>query len=129
MLGEGAAGDDEGAEGEAAEEEEEEEVNLHTAASDGNVEVLKQLLDAGAAVDEVDEEGRTALHFAGECMGGQVPGNLVHPHQMVRCCLYQKVAVSGGVVREWQMFRVLPHGCMHKPESSILHGVSKGVYP
>lgn len=64
MLGDGA----EGAEGEQAEgeqeEEEEEEANVHSAASDGNVEVLKQLLDGGAAVDEVDEEGRTALHFA-----------------------------------------------------------------
>lgn len=30
----------------------------------GNAEVLKQLLAEGAAVDEVDEEGRTALHFA-----------------------------------------------------------------
>jgi ankyrin repeat protein len=30
----------------------------------GNAELLKQLLAEGAAVDEVDEEGRTALHFA-----------------------------------------------------------------
>ncbi len=30
----------------------------------GDVETLKQLLAAGAAVDEVDDEGRTALHFA-----------------------------------------------------------------
>lgn len=71
MLGEGAEGAEGAAEGdEAAEEEGEEEVNLHTAASDGNVEVLKQLLDSGAAVDEVDDEGRTALHFAGGCCCG-----------------------------------------------------------
>lgn len=30
----------------------------------GNEELLKELLAAGADVDEVDEEGRTALHFA-----------------------------------------------------------------
>eukprot|EP00878_Enallax_costatus_P000502 GHUV01000596.1.p1 GENE.GHUV01000596.1~~GHUV01000596.1.p1 ORF type:complete len:328 (+),score=157.40 GHUV01000596.1:205-1188(+) len=64
MLGEGAEGAEGAAEGDEAAEEEEEEVNVHTAASDGNVEVLKQLLDGGAAADEVDEEGRTALHFA-----------------------------------------------------------------
>jgi ankyrin repeat protein len=34
------------------------------AAAAGNEELLKELLAAGADVDEVDEEGRTALHFA-----------------------------------------------------------------
>jgi ankyrin repeat protein len=30
----------------------------------GNADLLKELLTAGADVDEADEEGRTALHFA-----------------------------------------------------------------
>jgi hypothetical protein len=59
LLGEGAAGDEE------EEEAEEEEINLHAAASDGNAEQLKQLLDeADVDADQADEEGRTALHFA-----------------------------------------------------------------
>lgn len=55
----------EGALAEGEEEEyEEEEATVHSAASAGDVELLKQLLEQGANVDEVDEEGRTALHFA-----------------------------------------------------------------
>ncbi len=53
----------EGAEGEE-EEEEEGEDTVHSAASAGDVELLKKLLEAGANPDEGDEEGRTALHFA-----------------------------------------------------------------
>ncbi len=30
----------------------------------GDVELLKKLISEGANVDEADEEGRTALHFA-----------------------------------------------------------------
>jgi len=62
----------------AAEEEEEEEAEPATpiiaAASAGDAEVLKQLIaDKAAGVDDRDEEGRTALHFASgygetECM-------------------------------------------------------------
>lgn len=36
----------------------------------GDVGLLKQLLEAGADVDEADEEGRTALHFA--CGYGEI---------------------------------------------------------
>lgn len=62
LLGEGA----EGAAEDDEEAEEEEEINLHAAASDGNAEQLKQLLeDADCDVNQADEEGRTALHFAG----------------------------------------------------------------
>lgn len=55
-----------GAEGEDGEEGEEEEVDdtVHGAASAGDVEKLKALVEAGANVDEADEEGRTALHLA-----------------------------------------------------------------
>jgi len=56
---------EEGAVPEGDEEgEEEEEANLHAAASAGDVDLLKKLLEEGANVDEADEEGRTALHFA-----------------------------------------------------------------
>lgn len=58
--GEGGEGEEEEEEG----EEEEELPNVHSAASGGDVEQLKQLLETGSAVDEADEEGRTALHFA-----------------------------------------------------------------
>ncbi len=34
------------------------------ALSAGDVELLKKLIGEGANVDEADEEGRTALHFA-----------------------------------------------------------------
>lgn len=36
----------------------------------GDVEAIKQLLEAGANTDEADEEGRTALHFA--CGYGEI---------------------------------------------------------
>lgn len=52
------------AEGEEAEAEGEEVANLHTAASDGDADLVRELLSSGADVDEADEEGRTALHFA-----------------------------------------------------------------
>jgi ankyrin repeat protein len=57
-----------------AEEEEEPENPIIAAASAGEVEQLKQLIaDKAAEVDDRDEEGRTALHFASgygevECM-------------------------------------------------------------
>jgi hypothetical protein len=55
----------EGAEEGEGEEEEEGEPGLHSAATDGDADKLKELLDAeGADADEADEEGRTALHFA-----------------------------------------------------------------
>jgi len=50
--------------GEAEEEEEEEEDTVHSAASNGDVEVLKELLKNGANKNEKDDEGRTPLHFA-----------------------------------------------------------------
>lgn len=50
--------------GAAGAEEEEDLVDLHTAASEGEPELVKELLAAGAGVDEQDEEGRTPLHFA-----------------------------------------------------------------
>jgi ankyrin repeat protein len=63
LLGEGAEG---AAEDDEEQEEEEEEINLHAAASDGNAEQLQQLLEAADCdVNQADEEGRTALHFAG----------------------------------------------------------------
>lgn len=52
------------AEGEEEYEEGESEPTVHSAASEGDVDLLKQLLEEGADVDAVDEEGRTALHFA-----------------------------------------------------------------
>jgi hypothetical protein len=62
LLGEGAEG---AAEDDEEQEEEEEEINLHAAASDGNAEQLQQLLEAADCdVNQADEEGRTALHFA-----------------------------------------------------------------
>eukprot|EP00899_Mesostigma_viride_P001956 jgi/Mesvir1/11761/Mv00131-RA.1 len=66
--GEEVEGEGEG-EGEG-EEGEEEAPGIHTAASDGNVELLKQLLSEGADKDEQDSEGRTALHFA--CGYGEI---------------------------------------------------------
>ncbi|KAI8462296.1 MAG: ankyrin repeat-containing domain protein [Monoraphidium minutum] len=57
----GAAG---GAE-EGDEAEGEEVPNLHSAASEGDAAKLRELLaEEGVNVDEQDEEGRTALHFA-----------------------------------------------------------------
>ena len=62
-LGEGEEGE-EGEEEEGEEEEEEGEPTVHSAASSGNVEQLKSLLDGGANADEADDEGRTPLHFS-----------------------------------------------------------------
>jgi len=59
-----------GEEGEEEEQEDEEEDNLHAAASAGDVEMIKRLLEGGAKADEADEEGRTALHFA--CGYGEI---------------------------------------------------------
>ncbi|KAJ9527442.1 hypothetical protein QJQ45_025723 [Haematococcus lacustris] len=58
----GAGGEEEEAEEEQGEEEA--EASVHSAASAGDVDLLKKLLSEGAAVDDGDEEGRTALHFA-----------------------------------------------------------------
>lgn len=59
-----------GADEENAEEGEPEAPTLLNAAMEGELETLKKLLKDGAAVDEADEEGRTALHFA--CGYGEV---------------------------------------------------------
>jgi len=59
----GAAGAE--GEGDAEEGDAEEVPNLHSAASEGDAAKLKELLEAGDVdVDEQDDEGRTALHFA-----------------------------------------------------------------
>ena len=59
------AGGPPGGEGEGdAEDEEEGEPTVHTAASAGDVDTLKELLGGGADADAKDEEGRTALHFS-----------------------------------------------------------------
>ena len=39
-------------------------VGLHFAATLGDVDIMRQLLDAGADVNKKDKYGRTALHFA-----------------------------------------------------------------
>merc|ERR1719171_3443765 len=48
----------------AQEEVVEEEVDLHGAVSSSDLEACKELLKLGADVNEKDEEGRSALHFA-----------------------------------------------------------------
>ncbi|VDK79574.1 unnamed protein product [Litomosoides sigmodontis] len=40
------------------------ETALHCAAARGHVDCVQSLLDAGAAVDSVDQTGQTALHLA-----------------------------------------------------------------
>eukprot|EP00850_Spirogloea_muscicola_P001779 SM000006S19544 [mRNA] locus=s6:1380678:1383442:+ [translate_table: standard] len=57
-------------EGDEEEEEEEEELEVHAAASSGDLETLKVLLAEGSDKDVKDGEGRTALHFA--CGYGEV---------------------------------------------------------
>merc|ERR1711937_244593 len=60
-------------EGQAASSEpvvEEEEVDLHGAVSSSDLDAVKELLKAGADVNEKDEEGRSALHFA--CGYGEI---------------------------------------------------------
>ncbi|KAG1681352.1 hypothetical protein FOA52_007400 [Chlamydomonas sp. UWO 241] len=69
LAAQGAGGAAQEEEGEHEPEEEEEE-NLHSAASAGDVEAIKALLEAGAKPDEADDEGRTALHFA--CGYGEI---------------------------------------------------------
>ncbi|GBF91654.1 hypothetical protein Rsub_03958 [Raphidocelis subcapitata] len=61
LLPGAAAGAGEEGEGE---EEGEEVPNLLSAASEGDASKLRELIAEGANVDEQDEEGRTALHFA-----------------------------------------------------------------
>ena len=39
-------------------------ISIHKAVFDGNIEAVKQHLDAGADVNTKDEFGRTPLHFA-----------------------------------------------------------------
>jgi len=68
--GMGAAAQGEEEEEEEEGEEGEEEVNVHSAASMGDVDALKELIEAGADLDDKDEEGRSALHFA--CGYGEV---------------------------------------------------------
>eukprot|EP00243_Klebsormidium_subtile_P003754 TRINITY_DN17346_c0_g1_i1.p2 TRINITY_DN17346_c0_g1~~TRINITY_DN17346_c0_g1_i1.p2 ORF type:complete len:375 (-),score=128.00 TRINITY_DN17346_c0_g1_i1:282-1406(-) len=57
-------GEEDEGEGEVEEGEEGEEPPLHAAASSGNHEEVKKLIEEGADKDEQDAEGRTALHFA-----------------------------------------------------------------
>merc|ERR1719199_2008279 len=70
---------------EDAEEEEEEgeepgkETTIISAASNGSVDRLKELLADGADVNGADEEGRTALHWSAgyseiECMKALIEG-------------------------------------------------------
>jgi hypothetical protein len=83
LLGEGA----EGAAEDDEEQEEEEEINLHAAASDGNTEQLQQLLeDADCDVNQADEEGRTALHFAGAAALETLPQSPEHSSASYKAC-------------------------------------------
>ena len=41
-----------------------EQTALMVAAKEGNVDIVKLLVDAGAIVDVSDEDGRSAVHFA-----------------------------------------------------------------
>jgi len=73
-MGPGAAGSI-GASGdkvvvEEAGEAEEEEVDLLAAVSSSDVDAVKELVAAGADVNEKDEDGRSALHFA--CGYGEI---------------------------------------------------------
>lgn len=60
----GAAAVGAGAAEEEEEEAEEAEDSVHSAASTGDVDLLKKLVAEGADVGAADDEGRTALHFA-----------------------------------------------------------------
>lgn len=80
-----------GAGGEEQEQEEEGPApdTLLAAATDGDVEKLLSLLKGGADVDEADEEGRTALHFAcgyGESECAKVRSEHRHARAMQELC-------------------------------------------
>lgn len=45
---------------------------LHLAIKLENIQVIRKLLDLGAKTSEVDSEGRTAYHYAANCVHSEI---------------------------------------------------------
>lgn len=70
----------------------------------GDVELLKRLINEGNSVDDADEEGRTALHFA--CGYGEIECAKVHvaAQRSLKICAAQRTqhATLSCLVWPWQ---------------------------